>query len=106
MKKETIKLTDFLKDMGWDYPKKNRDILEIFYGEEENFPFKTTDPYKYVESVEQRGDGAGYEIFWIFERISDGKFFYYYSYDGRIEEYELSETTKKVVTQWDFETQY
>ena len=60
-------------------------------------------PYEYVDSIEKRGDGEGYYMNYIFKRKSDGKFFFYTSYDGRIEEDELDETTQKVTVKWDFE---
>ena len=101
---ETIKLENFLKDMGIDMPSKGK-ILELFYETAEYFP-EGDFPYEFVDEVEQRGDGQGYETFWVFQRKSDGKYFCYYSYDGRVEEWELRETTKKVVVQWDFERQY
>jgi hypothetical protein len=60
-------------------------------------------PYEYVDEIEKRGDGSGYYMNFIFKRKSDGKFFYYTSYDGRIEENTLDETKKEVKVTWDFE---
>ena len=82
-----------------------RYILDVLYD------LTTTDipeifPYEYVDSIEKRGDGDGYYMNFIFKRKSDGKFFYYTSYDGRIEENTLSETIRVVKTTWDFEKMF
>ena len=63
-------------------------------------------PYEYVDSIEKRGDGDGYYNHLIFKRKSDDKFFYYCSYDGRLEEKSLEETKKIVKTTWDFEEHF
>lgn len=60
-------------------------------------------PYEYVDSIEKRGDGDGYYMNFIFKRKSDEKFFYYTSYDGRIEGDTLDETKQKITVKWDFE---
>lgn len=83
---------DFVRDIFWN--------LSEGGGTPEDFP------YAYVDSVEKRGDGDGYYMNYIFRRKSDGKFFYYTSYDGRIEENELDETTQKVTVKWDFEKHF
>ena len=106
MAKETIKLETFLNEMGLEAPATDRYLLELFYEAESNFGNDDAGPYEYVEEFSQRGDGQGYETFWVFERKSDGKLFYYYSYDGRVEEYELTECTKEVTTKWSFECNY
>ena len=38
--------------------------------------------------------------------LYNDKYFYYYSYDGRVEYHELVETNKEVKTTWEFECQY
>jgi len=63
-------------------------------------------PYTPIDSIEKRGDGSGYYKNYIFQRKSDGKYFYYTSYDGRLEENTLDETTKVVTTVWDFEKHF
>lgn len=63
-------------------------------------------PYEFVDEIEKRGDGSGYYANYIFKRKSDGKFFYYTSYDGRIEHDKLYETTQEVTVKWDFEKQF
>ena len=105
--KETIPLLNFLEDMKIAVPSKlsNRFILDLF-NDDENFSSTADLPYDFIEEVSQRGDGSGYETFWVFERKSDGKYFFYYSYDGRIEGYELEETEKITNPQWGFECQY
>lgn len=60
-------------------------------------------PYIFEDAIEKRGDGDGYYMNYIFKRKSDGKFFVYTSYEGRIEEDTLDETTKVVKVKWDFE---
>lgn len=152
MKKESIKLSDFLIDAikSFKIPKKNipkseaktryvcskcnkgyneddsfcsKDGAEIIKenytieGEEyESFVrniFYSFDgavpkdfPYEYVDSIEKRGDGDGYWMNFIFKRKSDEKFFYYTSYDGRIEEDELRETFQNITVKWDFEDSF
>lgn len=59
--------------------------------------------YKAIDNIEKRGDGSGYYLNMIFQRKSDEKYFYYTSYDGRIEEDTLDECEKIVTTSWDFE---
>lgn len=63
-------------------------------------------PYEYVDSIEKRGDGSGYYMNFVFKRKSDGKFFYYCSYDCRIEDNELQETKQKVKITWEFESHF
>ena len=63
-------------------------------------------PYEFVDEIEKRGDGSGYYMNYIFKRKSDGKFFYYTSYDGRIEHDKIYETTQEVTVKWDFEKQF
>jgi len=60
--------------------------------------------YEYVDNIEKKSDDAsGYWNHKIFKRKSDGKHFYFQTYDGRIEEKYLEETKKVVVETWDFE---
>ena len=105
--KEKIKLKDFLKDFGVNIKdiKKCRDLIVDFFC---FFGFKIIESqnYRYIKSVSQRGDGQGYEIYYIFQRKSDSKYFYYYIYDVRIEEDKLEECRQIVTTKWDFETNY
>jgi len=85
-------------------PDESKRNIHIFFcefeggGNEVNESF----PYEFIDSVERRGDGDGYYNYFIFERKFDGKFFYYCSYDGRIESKSLYETKKIVKTTWDF----
>ena len=78
-------------------------IIRVFFDfdtlcdEDEDFS------YTYIDSVEKRGDGSGYWMNYIFQRKSDDKYFVYTSYDGRIEEDTLDETSKEVTTVWEFE---
>lgn len=60
-------------------------------------------PYEHVEDVTLNGDGSGEDYYYIFKRKSDGKQFYYHSYDNRIEEEYLYETTKIIKPVWNFE---
>jgi len=112
MKNETIKLTDFFKQINVEIPTTKKgeihrgNLLKFFYEVSEKFPTGDNILYEYVDEVSQRGDGQGYETFWIFKRKSDDKYFYYYSYDGRVEYHELVETNKEVKTTWEFECQY
>lgn len=80
-----------------------RFVRDIFYDLSNGGENLESFPYEYVDSIEKRGDGEGYYMNYIFKRKSDGKFFYYTSYDGRIDEDELDETTQKVKVKWDFE---
>ena len=86
-----------------DYDDYVRDML---YDLSEGAGCPPTFGYEYVDSIEKRGDGSGYYMNFIFKRKSDGKFFYYTSYDGRIEEDELDETKQKVTVKWDFEKNF
>lgn len=78
-------------------------IMRIFYDFENPNPDDNKFPYKFVGSVEKRGDGDGYHVHHIFQRKSDDKYFYYASYDCRIENDTLRETSKVVTTVWEFE---
>jgi hypothetical protein len=108
-----ISLSKFFTDMGISIHTSDHDeVRDFFYDIEQDLEWiKKTHllpdmPYVYETQVEQRGDGSGYETFFVFCRKLDGKFFTYYIYDGRIEEKYLAECSKKVVTKWDFECQY
>jgi len=107
MEKEKIDVRIFLGEMGFGSPPKmsKGEILKIFYDAEDSFSENNL-PYTYVEEFSQRGDGSGYETFWVFKRKSDDKYFYYYSYDGRFEYDELVETEKIVKSKWAFECSY
>lgn len=60
--------------------------------------------FKFIDSVEKRQDDCdGYFNHHIFQRLSDGKYFYYCMYEGRVENNELEEAKKVVVESWDFE---
>ncbi len=92
--------TETIEVQSGEYDSFVRDILyDLSEGEGAPELF----PYEYVDSIEKRGDGSGYYMNFIFKRKSDGKFFYYTSYDGRIEEDTLDETTQEVKIKWDFE---
>ncbi len=78
-------------------------VRDIFYDLSEGGEIPKSFPYEFVDDIEKRGDGSGYYMNFIFKRKSDGKFFYYTSYDGRIEEDKLEETTQKITVKWDFE---
>ena len=80
-----------------------RFVRDVFYDLSNGGENPESFPYEYVDSIEKRGDGEGYYMNYIFKRKSDGKFFFYTSYDGRIDEDELDETTQKVTVKWDFE---
>lgn len=81
-------------------------IINFFYSFQEGIEIPKKSQYTYIESIEKRGDGSGYHMNYIFQRKSDEKYFYFSSYDGRIENKYLSETTKKVKVVWDFERYY
>jgi len=108
--KETIKLVDFIKDVN-DHSNivvnsnKKKQVLD-FFEVVDSIVFDKEFLYTYEDEFEQRGDGSGYETFYIFSRNSDGKYFTYYIYDGMIEMNELEEATKTVKTVWDFECSY
>ena len=63
-------------------------------------------PYVPVDMIEKRGDGSDYYMNFIFQRKKDKKYFVYTSYDGRIENDTLDETTKVVTTEWSFESNF
>ena len=81
-------------------------VRDIFWDLSEGGEIPESFPYEFVDSLEKRGDGSGYYMNYIFKRKSDGKFFYYTSYDGRIEADELDETTQEVTVKWDFEKHF
>jgi len=81
----------------------DRFVSDIFYELSDGGGIPESFPYQYIDSIEKRGDGSGYYMNFIFKRKSDGKFFYYTSYDGRIENDTLHETSQKVTVKWDFE---
>lgn len=81
-------------------------IMRMFYDFENSCDDDEKFPYKYIDGVEKRGDGSGYYMNFIFMRKSDGKYFYYTSYDGRVENDTLRETSKEVRTVWDFEENF
>jgi len=64
-------------------------------------------PYEYVDTLDKKADDAsGRWYLYVFKRKSDGKYFYYGIYEGRIEEYTLDECQKKEVVVWDFESMF
>jgi hypothetical protein len=79
------------------------DIYRTIYGFQEYENIPESFPYEYVDAIETRGDGSGYYYHIIFKRKSDGKFFEYSSYDGRIEEDSLYETKQEFKIKWDFQ---
>ena len=81
-------------------------VRDALYCLSDNSEIPESFPYEFVDEIEKRGDGDGYYANYIFKRKSDGKFFYYTSYDGRIEEDELDETTQEVTVEWDFEKHF
>jgi hypothetical protein len=83
-----------------------RFVRDVFYDLSNGGENPESFPYEFVDEIEKRGDGSGYYMNFIFKRKSDGKFFYYTSYDGRIEENTLDETTQKVTVKWDFESYF
>jgi hypothetical protein len=78
-------------------------VYDMLLGLTEDGGCPETFGYEYVDSIEKRGDGSGYYMNYIFKRKSDGKYFYYTSYDGRVEENTLDETKQEVKVTWDFE---
>ena len=102
---ETIKLEDFLKEMEIEWSGDENEILNIIYELEYNID-TTNKPFTFVETHVQRGDGSGEEYFYIFKRKSDGKYFYFYSYDGRVEYDYLEETHKEERICWAFDCHY
>ena len=107
MSKETIDLCEFMSEMHRTAVEMNDTFIsDTFHQVMEGFKYPEDFKYEYIDAVEQRGDGSGYETFYVFKRLSDGKHFYYYIYDCRIEQYELDECEQEVTVQWDFECQY
>src|SRR5271157_145097 len=95
--KETIKLTEFLKDLKTScpnfnmrfknnrkYPELYRQIMDIF--EKKVFLVDDLFPYEFVECHEERGDGEDYDYYIIFKRKSDNNLFYLSAYKGQIED--------------------
>ena len=122
MKKETIDVYEFLREIipimsedcdseFWPPNEIDENMILDFFDSHGNFNYKglTKDnkyPFRFIDDFEQRGDGSGYETFYIWKRKSDGKYFYYYCYDGRLEVFELTETQQQKVVKWDFECSY
>jgi len=114
--KEDISLFNFADLMNFPFKvgKETKDLIRSHFMELEEegndwtrfTKIDDTYPFAYVTSFEQRGDGQGYETFYIFKRKCDGKHFYYYIYDGRIENWELTECKAEAKVVWDFECQY
>lgn len=77
------------------------------FDETPNPPQGNPFPYNFVQSLEKRGEGSGYYMNYIFERKSDGKYFYitihFGDYRTEFDGSSLEETKKEVVTTWDFE---
>ena len=88
------------------YETRNEDAeraICIFFYEAHSTEFPESFPYEFVESFESYED-CGRDEYWshfVFKRKSDGKFFDYFMYDGRVDEntlYEVKKTTKKKTT--------
>ena len=109
---EQISLQQFFNEMNVDISaersaRNDQEIVDFFHGiDEGDTELSNYVPYEYVTEVEQRGDGSGYETFFVFRRKSDGKTFAYYIYDGMIEQRYLQECKSEVTTKWDFECTY
>lgn len=109
---ERIPLQQFFNEMNIEISaeranRNDQEIMDYFYGiEGGDTELSNYVPYEYVTEVEQRGDGSGYERFFVFRRKSDDKTFAYYIYDGRIEQRYLEECKSEVTTKWDFECTY
>ena len=117
MERITITLQQFFNEMNIEISAersagKDEEIADFFHGICDNHDWvKGTKiipdlPYEYVTEVEQRGDGSGYEKFFVFRRKLDGKTFAYYIYDDMIEQRYLEECKSEVTTKWDFECTY
>jgi len=108
MNNETIDLKEFLVSMNQikaDEDLDDYNILDFFF-ENDFKPQELFMPYEFIEEHEQRGDGSGYEYNWVFKRLNDGKYFRFYSYDGRVEYNELLETNGKMEWVWEFDQTY
>ena len=111
---ERIQLQQFFNEMNIEISAErsagtDHEIIDFFHGIELPSGYVSKPqglPYEYVTSVEQRGDGSGYETFFVFRRKSDDKTFAYYIYDGMIEQRYLEECKSEVTTKWDFECTY
>jgi len=110
---EQIPLQQFFNEMCIDISaERSVEITDFFHGICDDHDWvKETEiipdlPYEFVTEVEQRGDGSGYETFFVFRRKLDGKTFAYYIYDGMIEQRYLDECKSEVTTKWDFECTY
>lgn len=94
----------------YNYKRMDDDIKSNIFRLIADFEYKCENDekfsYKYIKMVEKRGDGSGYHMHFIFKRKLDNKYFFYYSYDGRIEETILEETSKVVTTVWNFEKHF
>ena len=99
--KEVSKI-EHTRDARYD----NHTISDVIYGMQSDCP--ESFGYEYVDNVEKKSDDAsGYHDHTIFKRKSDGKHFYFYSYDGRMDECDkLEETEKVVIESWDFEKSF
>lgn len=85
----------------------DRLVKDAIYGigeegeENENFNYEIHDTLS-----KKHEDASGQSSIYVFKRKSDGKFFYYSMYEGRVEEYSLEECTKKEIVVWDFESTF
>lgn len=59
--------------------------------------------FLFIDYIESRMDPTSYCSYYIFQRISDEKYFYYESCDGKFLHNELEETAKIFIEIWDFE---
>lgn len=108
---EQISLQQFFNEMNVDISaeraaRNDQEIVDFFHGIDQGEVDLGDLPYEFVTEVEQRGDGSGYEKFFVFQRKSDSKTFAYYIYDGMIEQRYLQECKSEVTIKWDFECTY
>lgn len=94
------------KKVFWKNPEFDDFVRSVLYELSNTSKEEEKGPYRFMEIVDKKGDGSGWYSNFIFQREKDGKFFFYSSYDGRIEENELEETERVVVETWDFEKYY
>ena len=106
-----LSLEAFAQRMGWGKHildvTSDESILDFFnnqlYKDNINHPYQ---PFKFIEEFEQRGDGYGYETFYVFQNKETQELIYYYIYDGRIEYDEMQPCTVEVKRVYSFEEVY
>ena len=100
-------LKDFSDLMGYGLDVSNdMDILNFFGGEVYLEMENESQPYKFKEEITQRGDGSGYETFYVFEEKETGEMIFYYIYDSRIEVYEMELCQLQLMPKYSFQGQY